>query len=102
MKRFIITFLFSLALFSLNAQKSWTLDKVPNTRLQSNYIHVSDPDGYLSDSVEMCINTALSAIRDSVDVFLVTLNSIGYEDPKDFASKLLNKWEWARKARTTD
>ena len=99
MKRFIITFLFSLALFSLNAQKSWTLDKVPNTRLQSNYIHVSDPDGYLSDSVEMRINTALSAIRDSVDVFLVTLNSIGYEDPKDFASKLLNKWGVGEKGK---
>ena len=81
------------------ANKAWTLEKVPNTRLQSDYIHVSDPDGYLSDSVEMRINTALSAIRDSVDVFLVTLNSIGYEDPKDFASKLLNKWGVGEKGK---
>ena len=92
MKKLFITFLFSLALFSLNAQNSWTLDQVPNTRLQSNYIHVSDPDGYLSPAAEMKINTALCAIRDTVDVFLVCLNSIGYEEPKDFVSRLLNKW----------
>ena len=92
MKRFIITLLFSIALFSLNAQNSWSLDQVPNTRLQSNYIHVSDPDNYLSDEAEMRINTALSAIRDTADVFLVCLNSIGYDDPQSFRTSLFNKW----------
>ena len=100
MKKLVLTILLSvIAIFSLNAQRAWTLDKVPNTRLQSDYIHVSDPDGYLTDSVEMRINTALSAIRDSVDVFLVCLNNIGYEDPKDFASRLLNKWGVGEKGK---
>ena len=63
--------MYSITLMSLNAQNSWTLDQVPNTRTQSNYIHVSDPDGYLSPAAEMKINTALCAIRDTVDVFLV-------------------------------
>ena len=74
------------------AQKEWTVKSVPNTRLESNDIHVSDPDGYLSDSAEMNINAALSAIRDKADVFVVTLNSIGKVESKRFATQLLNYW----------
>ena len=65
---------------------------MPNTRLQSNDVHVSDPDGYLSDSIEMTINTALCAIRDKADVFLVTLTSIGDAETKSFATELFNYW----------
>ena len=65
---------------------------LPNTRLQSNDIHVSDPDGYLSDSAEMNINTALCAIRQQADVFVVTLRSIGDAEPKRFATQLFNDW----------
>ena len=65
---------------------------MPNTRLNGNDIHVSDPDGYLSDSVEMTINTALNAIRDKADVFVVTLTSIGDADPRHFATELFNYW----------
>lgn len=70
----------------------WTVQTVPNTRLQSNDIHVSDPDGYLSDSAEMNINTALCAIRQQADVFVVTLRSIGDAEPKRFATQLFNDW----------
>lgn len=74
------------------AENIWTVKTVPNTRLESNDIHVSDPDGFLSDSTEMTINTALCAIRDKADVFLVTLASIGDAEPKPFATELLNYW----------
>ena len=74
------------------AQREWTVKTVPNTRLQNNSIHVSDPDGFLSDSTEMVINTALCAIRDTVDVFLVTLRSIGNEEPAVFRYELFNYW----------
>lgn len=74
------------------AQKEWTIETVPNTRLHSNDIHVSDPDGYLSDSAEMNINTALCAIRDKADVFVVTLGSIGDAESKRFATRLFNRW----------
>ena len=77
---------------SMMAQRTWTVQTVPNTRLESNDIHVSDPDGYLSDSVEMTINTALCAIRDQADVFVVTLTSIGEAEPKHFATELFNYW----------
>ena len=75
-----------------SAQTLWTVETVPNTRLKSNDIHVSDPDGFLSDSTEMTINTALCAIRDKADVFLVTLASIGDAESKSFATELFNYW----------
>jgi uncharacterized protein len=92
MKRFaLLLILFSLV-FNAMADGTWTVRSVPNTRLNGNDIHVSDPDGYLSDSVEMTINTALSAIRDKADVFVVTLTSIGDADPRHFATELFNYW----------
>lgn len=92
MKKFLLLLSFITLFFSAFSQIIWTVSSVPNTRLQSNDIHVSDPDGYLSDSVEMQINTALCAIRDKADVFVVTLNSIGSSDPKHFATALFNEW----------
>ena len=92
MKRLTILVIWVFAFLSLSAQNAWTVQTVPNTRLESNDIHVSDPDGYLSDSAEMNINTALCAIREQADVFLVTLSSIGDADSKRFATQLLNYW----------
>lgn len=92
MKRIVLLigiFLLSLAAF---AQTDWTVQTVPNTRLQSNLIHVSDPDGYLSDSAEHFINMALDSIRSQADVFVVTLTSIGDAEPKHFATRLFNYW----------
>ena len=77
---------------TMMGQKAWTVRTVPNTRLESNDIHVSDPDGFLSDSAEMNINTALCAIRDKADVFVVTLASIGDAEPRPFATELFNYW----------
>ena len=93
MKKFFAFLLFALLVSqSVFAQKAWTVETIPNTRLQSNYIHVSDPDGYLSPDAEMRINTSLCAIRDTADVFIVTVNSIGDENPQDFRTKLFNYW----------
>ena len=78
--------------FTMMAQREWTVETVPNTRLYGNDIHVSDPDEFLSDSAEMRINTALCAIRDKADVFVVTLASIGEAEPRHFATELFNYW----------
>ena len=99
MKRFFLILVFSVAVLSLNAQTVWTVKTIPNTRLQSNYIHVSDPDGFISDDTEMKINTALSAIRDSADVFLVTVRSIGNAVPQQFRTDLFNYWGIGDKAK---
>lgn len=92
MKKTLITLLLAIVILPLSAENAWKVEMVPNTRLQSDYIHVSDPDNYLKAETEMKINTALSSIRDSVDVFLVCLSTIGYEEPADFRSKLFNHW----------
>lgn len=70
---------------------SYSVETVPNTRLQGNTIHVSDPDGYLSDKAKRDINTTLSAIRDKADVFVVALSSID-DNPDEFATRLGNYW----------
>lgn len=90
MKRLTIIALLMLA-FPVFAQ-SWTLQGVPNTRLQSNAIHVSDPDHLLSDEYEAMVNAAGCLVRDSVDIFVVALNSIGSDDSKDFVTRLFQHW----------
>ena len=89
--RLFIALLVWLAI-PLSAQQVWTVRSVPNTRLESNQIHVSDPDDILSDSCEQLINTSLDAIRDQADVFIVALNSIGDADIDVFANELFNYW----------
>lgn len=90
MKRLMIIALLMLA-FPVFAQ-SWTLQGVPNTRLQSNAIHVSDPDNLLSDNYEALVNAAGCLVRDTVDIFVVALNSIGSDDSKDFVTRLFKHW----------
>ena len=92
MRKIVLLLLLMSLAVSTMAQRTWTVQTVPNTRLESNDIHVSDPDGYLSDSDEMTINTTLCAIRDKADVFVVTLTSIGEAEPKHFATELFNTW----------
>lgn len=70
----------------------YSVETVPNTRLQGNDIHVSDPAGYLSDAAIQNINSTLSAIRDKADAFVVALPSIGEDKPADFAVQLANYW----------
>lgn len=92
-KALLLTLFFLLSSAYTFAQHAWSVEEVPNTRLQSNDIHVSDPDDLLSDSCEMRINTALGSIRDKADVFVVALGSIGEASPEQFAVDLFNRWE---------
>ncbi|MBR4147499.1 MAG: TPM domain-containing protein [Bacteroidales bacterium] len=92
MKKVLWLYLILMLTIPLSAQRVWTVKTVPNTRLESDLIHVSDPDDILSDSCEQLINTALSAIRDQADVFVVALESIGDADIDLFANELFNRW----------
>lgn len=92
MKRISFIVLFLMLAIPLSAQEVWTVRSVPNTRLESDLIHVSDPDDILSDSCEQLINTALSAICEQADVFVVALDDIGEADIDVFANELFNYW----------
>ena len=75
------------------AQRKWKVNAVPNTRLESNEIHISDPDSLISDDCEMRVNEALCSVQDKADVFVVVLGSIGDATPEKFASLLFDKWD---------
>ncbi|MCQ2294334.1 MAG: TPM domain-containing protein [Bacteroidales bacterium] len=90
MKHRLPILLFLLLSSTLMAQ--WSVSSVPNTRLQSNAIHVSDPDNLISDAHEAMINAACDRVRDSLDIFVVALSDIGTDDSKDYATRLLNHW----------
>ena len=92
MKRTLFLILLMCLAATWPAQNVWTVKTVPNTRLESDFIHVSDPDDILSDSCEQLINTALNDIRDQADVFIVALGSIGDADIEIFANELFNYW----------
>ena len=52
MKRLLLFILLVFTALNMFSQHAWTVRSVPNTRIESNEIHVSDPDGYLSDSAK--------------------------------------------------
>lgn len=95
MKRLVLLLLLLPMLFVAcdeEEAKVWEVETVPNTRLEGDTIHVSDPDDFLSDSAERLINQKLESIRSEADVFLVALATIGDAESKSFATKLLNYW----------
>ena len=91
-RKLIIVIMAFLAMLPAYSQNVWTVRTVPNTRLKSNEIHVSDPDGFISDSSERFINEALGSIRNKADVFVVLLSSVGEVESKRFATELFNYW----------
>ena len=78
--------------FWLAAQTVYTVQSVPNTRLESNSIHVSDPDDIVDSEYESLINRALCGIKEQADVFVVCLNSIGEANVERFSADLFNTW----------
>lgn len=85
-------FLFLLMSQTAFAQMAWTVQNVPNTRLQSDYIHISDPDNWIGEEYESKINGVLDGIRSEADVFVVVLSSIGSQLIENFAVDLFNHW----------
>lgn len=91
MKRYMTICLLLLP-FWVAAQTVYTVEMVPNTRLESNAIHVSDPDNILDPEYESLINEALCGIQEQADVFVVCLNSIEAASVESFSADLFNTW----------
>lgn len=95
MRYLLFTFALLFSTGFLTAQKSgktYTVDRVPDPKNRNS--SVSDPDDYLSASDEAVLDKLINAMEDSTtaQVAIVVLYSIGEEVPKDFATKLFNKW----------
>ena len=81
-----------------------TVDDVPNPKTYDADNWVSDPDHILDSETKNKINDILQQLEDSltIEVAVVALNSIGEEEPHEFAVTLFNLWGVARRKMTTD
>jgi len=82
--------------FSLLAHAEvWTVQSVPNTKLQDARNYISDPDGLLDVQSQSEINSLLAQVDSSTtaEVFVVALKSVGDQITyKQFATELFNAW----------
>ena len=71
-----------------------TVDDVPNPKTYDADNWVADPDHILDSETKNKINDILQQLEDSltIEVAVVALNSIGEEEPHEFAVTLFNLW----------
>lgn len=76
------------------AQTAYTVESIPNPKSGGGGGYVSNPDGILSEGEVMQLNGVATALEESstAQVAIVIVNSIGEENPKDFATRLFNHW----------
>ena len=96
-----LLFLCFCAAGNLYAQKSYSLETVPNVRLDDGDNRVSNPDDILSEAYVDSINHVLRVMEDStgIEVAVVAVTSIGDNDVRLFASDLFNRWGIGKKGK---
>jgi len=102
MKRLIGLMLFLLVAtlsFATGEEKQYTLQDVPNVRLNDARQYVSDPSHILSGSARDTINAVLGRLEEStgIETAVVMLPSIGEEDIFNFAHELFRQWGIGKK-----
>lgn len=102
MKRLIGLMLFLLVAtlsFATGEEKQYTLQDVPNVRLNDARQYVSDPSHILSSSARDTINAVLARLEEStgIETAVVMLPSIGEEDIFNFAHELFRQWGIGKK-----
>lgn len=92
MNKLLLLFVCTLTHFGF-AQVYETVEDVPDPK-KNGQGYLSNPDGILSAETELEINVLLAQLeeRDSFQVAVVCLHSIGDLVPKDFATDLFNHW----------
>ncbi len=75
------------------AQTAYTIENLPNPK-DNGSGYVSDPDGILNAQDRSTLNALCSQLEQNstAQVAIVIVNSIGQENPKDFATRLFNHW----------
>ena len=102
MKRLIGLMLFLLVAtlsFATGEEKQYTLQDVPNVRLNDVRQYVSDPSHILSASARDSINAVLGRLEAStgIETAVVMLPSIGEADIFNFAHELFRQWGIGKK-----
>lgn len=96
---FIVT---TLLLASLQAQeKVYTVDNLPNVRLQNKMKYVINPTGILSQAACDSIDSMLYALEQQtgIETAVVAVPSIGEVSCFDFSHQLLNEWGVGKKGK---
>lgn len=93
-RRYVVRLIFLLIGQSVFAQNTaYTLESVPDPKNNGGG-YVSNPDGILDNGDVNVLNQLIASMEDSTtaQVAVVIVQSIGEENPKDFATRLFNKW----------
>lgn len=101
-QRYCLIVCFVLCLLSVPSLvwgADYTVSTVPNVRLMDGDNYVSNPDGILSPVEVDRINRILKGLEDShsIEVAVVAVHSIGYNDSREFATELFNHWGVGKK-----
>lgn len=94
MKRLLLTLLLVAAATFGTTAKNYTVDSVPNVQVADQRRFVSNPDGILSPEAVYTIDTMLYRLRTSgvAEVAVVAVESIGFDEPREFATSLFRHW----------
>lgn len=77
-----------------NAIDIYTVDTIPNPRLENTAFHVSDPDSLLLKDTVSYLNDKLTKLESStgIQTAVIVLPSIGDKDVFDFSQELFRNW----------
>lgn len=90
-----ITITLLLGVFSITlCGQTYTVDQVANDHLEDAHDYVTNPNAIISSTAEMQLNNMIQQIEDSTsaEIAVVLLQSIGYENIDEFATRLFTQW----------
>lgn len=98
MKRVLI-FIWISCLASMACAQVYTVENLPNVRLQDKTRYVINPEGILSPRATVAIDSMLYALeqKTGIETVVAVLPSIGNEDCFDFAFRLGSQWGVGKK-----
>lgn len=81
--------------------KNYTPKSVPNVQVEDYRHFVSNPDGILSEEAVYRIDTTLLRLKEQriAEVAVVAVESIGFDEPREFANELFRHWGIGEKGR---
>ncbi|MCB0596426.1 MAG: TPM domain-containing protein, partial [Phaeodactylibacter sp.] len=93
MNRFLLLFLFLLPACLALAQTAYTVETIPDPK-ESGGGYVSNPDLVLSTADVARLNGLIAELEGNAtaQVAIVVVNSIGEDNPKEFATRLFQHW----------
>ena len=105
MKKFLTILYTLLALVVATLEpavaKNYTPKTVPNVQVADYRHFVSNPDGILSSKAVCQIDTTLLRLKEAriAEVAVVAVESIGFAEPREFATELFRHWGIGEKGR---